>query len=256
MTKDNEYMPSFPDSTDSPLLGLASAKSFRDIGFHAHQKAQLLYIQQGFIKLYLEDSFYLIPKGQAILIPAGIQHRAWAQKKVSYINLYFHPNIFNLPPAIKLINVSPLLQAAIIKVPHFPDSYSTESPSFHLARVIVDEINEAEEGLFFVPLPTDKRCEKILYYFENAKDKMPTLESISKNSGASPRTITRIFQKETGMSFEKWRQKYFLLRALMLLSEGHSTTTIAQELGYSNDSAFIAMFKRLTGKVPSHYRTE
>lgn len=253
MTKNSENRTDYPDTIEAPLTGLVSAKHFRDIGPHSHEKSQLLYIKRGFIKVYLEDALFLIPKGQAILIPAGIRHRGLTHSDVEYINLYFNLTIFNLPKTIKHMDVSPLLNASINKVPDFPKSYDKDSPSFHLALVIADEINLAAKAAFSLPLPTDKRCDKIITYFEKAKDEMPTLQEISNNIGASSRTLTRIFQKETGMSFEKWRQKYLLLRAIVLLTEGHSTTSIAQKLGYSNDSAFIAMFKRLSGKTPSRF---
>lgn len=42
-------------------------------------------------------------------------------------------------------------------------------------------------------------------------------------------------------------------RALELLATGANLTTVAQELGYDNTSAFIAMFQRCLGTTPARY---
>jgi AraC-like DNA-binding protein len=78
-----------------------------------------------------------------------------------------------------------------------------------------------------------------------------TLPPFATTAGA--RTLERLFQKETGMTFGKWRQQLRLLHALRLLAGGRSVTAVALEVGYDSTSAFIAMFKRTLGTTP-HYR--
>jgi len=71
--------------------------------------------------------------------------------------------------------------------------------------------------------------------------------------GASKRTIERIFQKETGMSFGKWRQQLRIMQALRLLAAGEKVSHVALEAGYSTPGAFTAMFRKLLGKTPGRY---
>lgn len=66
-------------------------------------------------------------------------------------------------------------------------------------------------------------------------------------AGMSSRTLTRRFRAETGFSFNEWRQRIRLLRALELLAAGKPVTAIALDLGYDNVSAFIALFRRMFG---------
>ncbi|WP_186134896.1 AraC family transcriptional regulator, partial [Burkholderia gladioli] len=49
--------------------------------------------------------------------------------------------------------------------------------------------------------------------------------------GVEPRTLSRRFVAETGMTFAQWRQQARLLRALELVADGMPVTTIALELG-------------------------
>ena len=80
-----------------------------------------------------------------------------------------------------------------------------------------------------------------------------TLDDWADYTGASKRTINRLFAQQTGMSFQSWRQQLKLQRSLELLAVGESVTRVALELGYESSSAFIAMFKRCLGTTPTQY---
>jgi AraC-like DNA-binding protein len=67
------------------------------------------------------------------------------------------------------------------------------------------------------------------------------------------RTLERLFQTETGMTFGKWRQQLRLLHALRLLAADRAVTAVALEVGYDSPSAFIAAFKSLFGTTPARY---
>jgi AraC-like DNA-binding protein len=72
-------------------------------------------------------------------------------------------------------------------------------------------------------------------------------------SGASKRSVERLFQQEIGMSFGKWRQQLRLMQAMRLLAEGAKVTHAALESGYSTPSAFIFMFRKVLGTTPTSY---
>jgi AraC-like DNA-binding protein len=66
----------------------------------------------------------------------------------------------------------------------------------------------------------------------------------------SDKTLMRLFQRETGLSFRGWRQRARLLASLNVLEEGGSVTNTALDCGYDSTSAFIAAFKTLFGFTP------
>ena len=69
----------------------------------------------------------------------------------------------------------------------------------------------------------------------------------------SERTLARLIQKQTGLTFGRWRQRLHILVALQRLSAGISVQTVSQDLGYETPSAFITMFKKALGKSPRRY---
>ena len=79
------------------------------------------------------------------------------------------------------------------------------------------------------------------------------LTVLCKESGVSVRTLERLFQRETGLTFGKWRQQLRLLHALRLLAAGQPVTAVAIDVGYESVSAFIVMFKRTLGVTPRRY---
>ena len=69
----------------------------------------------------------------------------------------------------------------------------------------------------------------------------------------SRRAFTRLFRRETGLSFVNWRQQACLVAALPRLVAGETVTTVALDLGYDNPAAFTTMFKRVLGASPRAY---
>lgn len=69
----------------------------------------------------------------------------------------------------------------------------------------------------------------------------------------NPDNLSWIFQRETGMGYQQWRQQWRLMRAIELLASGRSLGYCAFELDFASDSTFIAFFKHMTGSTPRTY---
>jgi AraC-like DNA-binding protein len=80
-----------------------------------------------------------------------------------------------------------------------------------------------------------------------------TLAEWAADTGASERTVARLFRDELGLSYQQWRQQAILAHALPLLTRGQPVSTVAAASGYASDSAFTAMFKAAMGQSPSHF---
>jgi transcriptional regulator GlxA family with amidase domain len=123
----------------------------------------------------------------------------------------------------------------------------------HLIRVIVDQLEALPEIPLQLSTPNDPRVHRLARMLqENPGDDRP-LPEIAKCTGASPRTIERIFKSETNTSFGKWRQRLRIMHSLKLLAKGDPVTSVA--LGYQSPSAFIALFKNELGTTLGAYFT-
>ncbi len=82
------------------------------------------------------------------------------------------------------------------------------------------------------------------------------MEMLANRLHTSSRTLNRRFSKE-GTSYQRLREEVIVQTAKRALAGSDaSITTIAGKLGYSESSAFVRAFKRLTGTTPNAYRSE
>ncbi len=72
--------------------------------------------------------------------------------------------------------------------------------------------------------------------------------------GVSPRTLTRAFRAETGLSLGGWQAAVRAQRAVLLLAAGERVDEVAEAVGYASASAFGAAFRRQTGRAPSAFQ--
>jgi AraC-like DNA-binding protein len=241
-----------PDSFDAEVIGVATSLDDHDSGSHQHQRGQLLYARRGCVRITLADRLCLLPPSRAVWIPPLTAHRAVMQQAVDYRSLWFRPDLSDsLPGDVRVIDVRPLLRAVLESI-EFADFHEDwrHGRQAHLLGLCIHEIRDAPQEAMLLPLPTDRRLVKLT----SRPDRMPPeLQVLGGAVGASSKTITRIFQRETGMGYQQWRQQWRLMRAIELLATGHSITYTAAELEFSSDSVFIAFFRKMLGDTPRSY---
>lgn len=85
-------------------------------------------------------------------------------------------------------------------------------------------------------------------------DQDATADTVATELGMSRRTLNRRLS-EMNTTFNNEREDIvYQLAKQSLLNSSISVTELAQELGYSDSSAFNRAFKRLSGKTPREYR--
>lgn len=158
-----------------------------------------------------------------------------------------------MPKEPTVLQISPLLRELIMSAVAGGNDYDQNSRQYRLGQVVLDEISHQAKAHLSLPLPRDPRLIKITQALLVSPGDNRTLDQWSSTIGASKRTINRLFTKQTGMTFQGWRQQLRLLRAMEVLAEGKSVNATAEEMGYETPSAFVAMFKRAVGSSPKSY---
>ncbi len=162
----------------------------------------------------------------------------------------FLPKPADKPSVLSMTN---LLREAITRAAAW-QGVELNASQKRLAGVILDEIGSLPRVNLGLPMPQDSRLLRIAQALSANPDDGRRLEEWAAWAGMSSRTLTRRFRAETGFSFNEWRQRIRLLRALELLAAGKPVTAIALDLGYDNVSAFIALFRRMFGTTPGRYK--
>jgi len=221
---------------------------------HSHPEDQLLFAAEGVMAVDTDQGIWVVPPLRAVWIPAETLHGVTMSGRVSMRTLYFLPKLCKaLPRRCLVLNISSLLKELIVHASTFPRLRRAISSQRHIIDLILDQLKAVESIPIQLPLPRDPRARKLVdQLFANPSDQRP-LNGLCSGSGASKRTIQRLFIEETGMSFSKWRQRLRLISAMQRLAAGEAVTTVALESGYNSASAFVAMFRKQLGMTPGRY---
>ncbi len=153
----------------------------------------------------------------------------------------------------RVVGVSPLLTQLVLSVLELGGLRRNEGSQRRMASVLLDQIATTSERPLRLPIPVDERAARIARSLLATPADSRTLDVMAAGSGASARTIARLFAEQAGMSFGQWRTQARLAHALTRLAEGVPVQLVAAEVGYERPSAFIAMFKRELGATPGRY---
>ena len=224
---------------------------------HAHPRGQLIYASNGVMRVICRGDIWVVPPSQAVWVPPEIEHEVYFPGDVSLRNLFVDPSAtIGLPKQCTVIRVSSVLRELILKAVEVGDDYPRESPGFRLMQVILDELRQAEETPLHLPMARDQRLQRVMEaLLENPGDSR-NLSDWAEFSGASPRTLARLFVRETGLTFGVWRKRLLLQEAIDRLGRGENVTRIAFDLGYQSLSGFIEMFRQSLGTSPGQYLSE
>ena len=149
-----------------------------------------------------------------------------------------------------MLAVSPLLRELILAACAEPLEWDEAGRGGHLAALILDEIARAQPLPLGVPAPRDPRLLRLAAALRAEPARPLSLEGWAAECGASPRTLTRLFRRETGMSFGRWRQMLRLSEAAALLAQGVPAARAAALVGYASVPAFGSAFRAAFGQTP------
>ena len=224
------------------------------IPLHFHDRDQLVYASRGVMTVRTRDGTWVVPPHRAVWIPAGVPHTITMSGSVAMRTLYLKPRLARgLPRDCCVINVPTLLKELVLYACTLRSLRHSLRWQVHLIAIILHQLEAVQTVPLQLPHLSDPRLVRIAEVFVRNPRDSRTLAQLCRVSGASKRSIERLFQQEIGMTFGKWRQQLRLMQGMRLLAEGAKVTHAALESGYSTPSAFIFMFRKVLGTTPSSY---
>ena len=156
-----------------------------------------------------------------------------------------------LPETPAVQDISRLLRALILALLEEPVLYEKKGRGGHLAALILDELARARQLALVIPMPRDARLKHLCKALLDDPARPETLDEWAQAAGASPRTLSRLFSQQLGLSFTQWRQRVRFHNAMEAIVRGEPVGAVARANGYASASAFTAAFRKALGMAPS-----
>lgn len=229
------------------------------IEWHDHSVHQLIHPGRGVLQVYTSQGSWVVPSHRATWIPAGTAHahRAYGQTRMQALVFPASINPLRLDQPTMLA-VSPLLREVIhsLTASKYDEPLAeplTARERHNLEQVALDQLRRVDVHPLRLPAPSDDRLRGLAVLLRADPAGRRSLAELGTSVGASERTLSRLLQRELGMSFAQWRTQLRLHHSLTLLASGLPVASVASACGYTNASAFIEAFRRSFGTTPGRY---
>ncbi|NRA91215.1 MAG: AraC family transcriptional regulator [Psychroserpens sp.] len=250
--------------------------------WHFHPELELVYVNKGKGKRHIGNHLSYFNNSQLLLIGSNLPHNGFTDRltvngtetiiqfRKEFLGEYF----FNVPEMEGINNLFERAKSGILfgvktktkigsKIEKLP-----EKEGFKKILVLLEILHglaKSEDytilnadGFMFEAEPQDNAKIDIIFNHvnENFQDQI-TLNEIADKVSMTVPAFCRYFKKVTGKTFTKLVNEYRVVHATKLLSESQmSVTDISFECGFNNFSHFNKVFKEVTGKSASKYRSE
>lgn len=237
----------------SPILSIDRGQSdpHDDLGTHSHPEPKLLWTWTATVLVTAAERDWLIPPGYGLWVPGGVEHGGAVLRAGEGSAITFDPTTcpitWSRPTGV---SGGSLLRELITHLyesdPHDPDR-------FHAEALMFSQLTPLRPYDIHVKMPTDPRIRVIAERLIADPADPRELTAWADLTHTGLRTLTRLFQKETGLSFARWRTQVRVRAAIPMLAAGATVDSVSRYVGYRKTGAFIAAFRRVTGQTPGTY---
>lgn len=230
-----------------------------DSHWHFHDMHQLICAFEDAVVVESKAGTHLVPPQLAAWIPAGLLHRV-SLHRVRSGSVFFPEDMLRHPGSrVRTLLVSPLMREMLREAMRWPletpPCALRESYFATMAGLCQEWI--ANEANLLLPTSRDARIQKALDF--TVGHAAARVSEVCVAVGLSERTLRRRLKAETGMTWEAWRQRSRVLRAVALLSDQgailRGIAGVAAECGFESPSAFAKAFRAAMGENPRDFRT-
>jgi AraC-like DNA-binding protein len=220
-----------------------------------HVWGEFVYSFSGLIELAVGERRYLTPPHYGLWLPPGTEHEAFTRSNTTYCVLDIAADqCGTLPIKVCTLEVSSITKAILADLVNRKRYFPRSDRDERLFQVLMDQMSIAPHQDTYLPTTEDRALKTILSELRKNPGDTRSLSDWAETVNSTEKTLSRRCRQDLGMAFGEWRQRLRLVRAFSLLREGMPVQNVASEMGYRTPSAFIAMFKRMTGSTPEEFR--
>ncbi|WP_421726312.1 helix-turn-helix domain-containing protein [Bauldia sp.] len=219
----------------------------------------LLYASRGTMRLEADGRDWTLPPARAALIAADKEVLITLPQPLTACSVLFAPDFVEAPPApLAVFDISPLARELVMETRAWGRDAGPLSPYAASVYTTLAQVTwrlSTRPSPAVMPAGQSEAVRKALETMRATIAESATLEGIADSVGVSPRSLTRKFSAELGMSWGEALRRLRILEAIGLVAgTDMPITEVSLAVGYNALSAFNAAFRDLTGMTPTAYR--
>lgn len=227
--------------------------------FHTHNKAQLVYVSEGFQHIHVNDSIYLVPQNHVIWIPANQPHMTKSSAAtVNIMTLFFQmmddkESFYN---EVRVFAAPNVLKEMLFYAAKWSRKKSSSLEEHYFLQAILYELpNFWQKAIkLSLPAPNDARLIAVCAYLQEHYRNKLSYADLASEHALSQRTMERLFKSEFGITVSKYVQLIRIIKSIeSLTSTQLSISEIANRVGYSGLQAFSNSFQQIMGLRPKEF---
>lgn len=223
----------------------------REAPEHHHRKGQLVMALRGGVTCRVPSGMWMVPPHCGIWVPGGMTHSNVATANARLFFLFVEPGAAVLPDRCCTLSLSPLVRELIIEMADQTDVATAEADT--MTTLLLSALSRMPVEHLHLPLTDEPRLNRIASALANDPGDRSTIAEWAARMAMSENSLARLVQRETGLTFGRWRQQLQLIIAIRSLSAGATVQQVSGDLGYESVSAFITMFRKALGTSPARY---
>ncbi|OCI29478.1 helix-turn-helix domain-containing protein [Oerskovia enterophila] len=230
-----------PSRTHQPVVWLE----------HSHRTHEVLVALSGLLTVRAGDDVWALPPRNGLWIPAGLPHAVRAGTDSRFLTVYLDPGRSrDLGPEPVTVAPSALFSELVLHL----TSQDMPDEARHHAEQVAIHLLEPVTASTRITVPTVEPVARIVHELLDDPGDDRTLAQWARHVGLSTSTLGRVFRRASGQPFGRWRLHLRMNVAMARLSEGARVSDVADAVGYTSTSAFVAVFRRETGLTPGSFR--
>lgn len=256
---------------------------------HWHKEIEIIYVTKGSLNLGINDVPIRMEQGEVQFINGGDVHYFLASPDSERVVIQFDLNFFQEVAALggndyplrdmftemefssskwpkgAAASIKALIESIYEEDTQRREGYAylIKARMFEMLTVIMREVPKSRvkkqpkfsEDTLSQSRETLERLERIFSYVEQHYQEAITLNEVAGYMGFSTYYFTKLFKKNTGMTFVAFLTEYRLNKAKwILLNEDLPMSAVAEAAGFGSGKTFHHLFKEATGISPLKYR--
>lgn len=246
-----------------------------DRGFYfdgeSHPFFELVYVESGAVGAASGGDVFTLHPGQMILHAPMVFHRIWAAQNTTPTVLIFSFSASNLTPAGGIYLLSDDNQASMrpllaqiragfhivqeYLVAGLRDDSAAALAANQLERLLLSVTADAAYDARDLSVPA-QHYREIMAVMDAHLHESLTVPQLAALCRMSESTLKKNVARYAGQSVMRCFTEMKIRRAAQLLAQGVRINRVADEVGFTDPNYFSTVFRRITGKAPSQYRSE